>query len=96
MCVVFLVLSVVSALIAVSNRNVNTIWGDEPLELGVVYAFLTLTAISFGAFVVMRTMSRSAEGRKAPDHFTGEDDRDPGVVRTLVRDGEVKRIGGKF
>jgi hypothetical protein len=89
-------MALVSYLIAVSNRQVDAIYGDEPLELVAVYAFLAMGAISFGAFLVAEVWAVGGDARTAPRHFVGEDDRDPGEVRTSVRDGEMKRIGGEY
>jgi hypothetical protein len=94
--VVFLVLVAVAYVTAVSTRKVNTLYGDEPLSLDLVYTFLVLAAIFFVGFLVSIEWERSRAPSTAPAHFAGEDDRGPGEVRTRVRDGEVKRIGGKW
>jgi hypothetical protein len=95
--VVFAVLAVVAFVSAVSSREVNTLSGDEPLELAGAYAFLALAIISFVSYLAAVAWSRSRSPSTAPRHFVGEDDRGPGEVRTRVRDGEVKRVvGGKW
>jgi hypothetical protein len=94
--IVFVVLTFVSYLTAISSRQVNTMFGDEPLDLGALYGFIALTLVSLVAFAVALTWERSRMASTAPAHFVGEDDRDPGEVRTSVRDGVVKRVGGKF
>lgn len=96
LCVVSLLMALTSYLIAVSNRQVDEIYGDEPLELGVVYALLVLGAISFAAYIVAKVWAGIGKVSTAPRHFVGEDEKDPGEVRTRVRDGEMKRIGGEY
>jgi hypothetical protein len=91
---VFIVLAIVSYLTAVWSRQLNTLYGDAPLDLGAVYGFLALAIVSVAAFGVALTWERSRMSSTAPAHFVGEDDRDPGEVRTRIRDGEVRRISG--
>jgi hypothetical protein len=93
---VLVALAVLTFISAVWNRQINTLYGDAPLDLGMVFAFIILALVSVVAFGVALTWERSRMASTAPAQFVGEDDRDPGDVRTSVRDGEVKRVGGKW
>ena len=63
--IVLLVLALIAYVSAVSSREVNTMFGDETLDLGAVYGFIALAAIALVAFGAALTWERSRMGPKA-------------------------------
>jgi hypothetical protein len=93
--VVFFALGLLLALDIYTDRAINTIDGDEAVDLTPVWVTL---AIAAGLMAAGMAFNRDPlADRRAPPYMGQMASKDPGEIdKTLEKAGEMKRIGGEY